>query len=376
MIASLVFSLALASGTCDQMVRQAKDYNQLKETIDGKIENAANLETIATEADSVLSKLIAGKSPVLMNWLKERSLMTADEEKIAKAWRLYYLHTFIFDRFPTDNAAINRSVESLILDIQKLSFPAPVQKKLENLLTRLKKDAKRLVLSWTIETKDKQSILHRIDTLQLAWLSQLDNSPYKKEPLKFVDSALSYDVGENRIYVGVRTKSLPTEANLYASLAHEMSHAFDPCHWSLYIKGSSPFAYVESCLQNPQGAGAKTRDDGGLKKAIKDQILSKEMAQSLQQNPHCNQKNYPASGWQQDQLPESFADWFATEVFANSSFSDQHPRPDLCQEQKTEPNSSYLSNQTRLEKIYFAHPKLKKWGSPTGKRLSCQLTPK
>ncbi len=376
MIVSLLFSVALAATPCDSVTAIAPEYQDIQNKIDDKFATAGNLATIAEEADQVLSKLIAAKSPILMTWLKDRQLMSADELKIAKAWRLYYLHKFVLDRYPTDNAAINRSVNALFAQAHDLALDQDFKTRLGTVLEKVKKDAKRLVLTWEMAQKDKQSIIHRIDTVQLSWFSSLETSPFKTNPMSFLSQGLEYNANKHQIYVGVESRSLASDANIYTALAHEISHAFDPCHWGLFIKGANPFSHLKNCLRDPQGAAAKKRDDRSLKKALKGQMISKELAQSLQQNPTCNTDQYPPSELQKDQLNEAFADWFAAEVFATSSYNKQFPRPDLCREQKSDPRASQLPNDLRLQRIYLAHPIVAKVWSPESSALYCSLTDK
>ncbi len=376
MIASLLVSVALAATPCDSQTAVAPEYKDVQKQIDDKLATAGNLATIAEEADGVLSKLIAAKSPILMTWLKDRQLMSADEIEIAKAWRLYYLHKFVLDRYPTDNAAINRSVNALFSQAHDIALDQNLKTRLAGVLEAVKKDAKRLVLTWEVPKKDKQSIIHRIDTVQLAWFSSLETSPFKSNPMSFLSHGLDYNANKHQIFVGVKTRSLASDANFYTALAHELSHAFDPCHWGLFIKGPSPFSHLENCLRNPQGAAAKKRDDGSLIKALKGQMISKEMAQSLQQNPTCNTDQYPPQELQKDQLNEAFADWFAAEVFATSSYNKHFPRPDLCRDQKPDLHGEQLANDLRLQRIYLAHPAIAKVWSPDSPTVYCSLTEK
>ena len=81
---------------------------------------------------------------------------------------------------------------------------------------------------------------------------------------------------------------------------------------------------------------------------------------SLKKHLTCNRSFYPPEGTQKEQSLEIFADWFSAEVFAHSEYSSEFPRPDLCAKRPLSEGSSYLPNATRLNKIYFAHPKLTK----------------
>ena len=359
MIIELIATFAFATSPCQSVSPGSTEYSELTKKAEKKFANAGNLATIASEADSVLAKLIANKSPVLVNWLQERELDSAKEDQIAKAWRLYYFHKFVVDRYPTDNKAINRSLEGLLKDMDDMAFDQSFKSKLEKILTTVKKDAKRRFLSWPIKQKDKQSITHRIDTVQLRWFKGLASSPYANKPLSYLASSLSYDPSKHQIHVGMKTKSYPTDASLYSVLAHEIAHSFDSCQWGLYIKGDFPFKKVESCMRALEGIHVKVRDDSHMKQAILDDVISKEMSQSLQQNPTCSLPQYPPRGVQKDQWPEAFSDWFAAEMFAfGHERIKELPRPDLCRDFKANPTSSLLSPLDRLLKIYLAQPKL------------------
>jgi hypothetical protein len=326
----------------------------------------ADLASVAEEADQVLAKLIASKSPILMNWLAERSLQNAKEEHIAKAWRRYYLQKFVSDRFPTDNPKVNRSVEAVFDDLATLLFPEDYRKTTSQILLELQKDAKAMVRGWALPEKDKQSILHRIDTLRLQWLVDLSDSPYQRSPQSFLKTQLDYDSSKHVIHVGALTRQLPDSTTLYVRLAQAVGHAFDSCQWGMHLPSSWPFKPLVACLRDPSGVGAKTRDDRGMKQAIQKRRLRKETAQSLQQNPTCNHPDYPNESLQRDQLNSAFADWFATEVYVSSQRSSGFPRPDLCASQKIEPFASQLPPEVRLHKIYLAHPKIPKpWKSPS-----------
>ena len=87
-------------------------YETLQKSIDQKIEQSANLVTVAKEADGILSKLISAKSPILMSWLEKRNLFNDPEEKIAKEWRKYYLENFILPKYPTKHPSLNNIVEN------------------------------------------------------------------------------------------------------------------------------------------------------------------------------------------------------------------------------------------------------------------------
>ncbi len=366
MIFKLLFSLLFAQNLCDQVIPLAPDYQALDARIQKKIADASNLAPVASEADSVLSKLIAAKSPILLDWLKKRELMSAKEETIAKEWRKYYLDNFILSRYPSDNKRINNGVENLFLEIANLAFPKVYQQKIEKLLVQVQKDAKAMVENWPIEPTQQKQIIQKIASLKLYWFEKLQGTRFEQKPLEFVRWGVAYDPIHHEINMGVLAKRYPSDANLYAVLAHEMGHAMDPCRWGAYFNGPSPFTKLHSCLRQDKSVAAKKRDDSQMQQALKSQLLTPAMAQSLKENPTCNRSFYPAVGVQKDQLAEAFADWFSAEVFAKSTFLGQHPRPDLCASNELQAGSSYLPNHDRLAKIYGAQPLIAaKWKTPT-----------
>jgi hypothetical protein len=96
--------------------------------------------------------------------------------------------------------------------------------------------------------------------------------------------------------------------------------------------------------------------------------LPADLGQALKLNPTCNKIIYPPEGLQADQLPETFADWFSAETMAQLHLaSTANLRTDLCEPKPLNKGSSYLSNQDRLDKIYFANPILK--SAPANKNL-------
>ncbi len=372
MIALLFLSFLWATPICDNQIVINSNYPELQKFIDKKIKDSSHLVAIASEADAVLSKLIANKSPVLLSWLEKRDLISAKEEEIANQWREYYFENFVLNQYPTNNTKINRSVENLFEQISTRAFDSAFKTKLENILKDVKKQAKDLVLSWVLEIKDKQKIIHKIDTVQLYWFDKIEGSPFEKAPLEFLRWGLAYDPPQNRINVGVEAKSYSSDANYFAVIAHEIGHSIDPCRWSFYFQSPNPFTKLISCLRSDKGAQAKERNDDKMNWAIENHKLTQEMADSLKEHPTCNRSFYPPEGTQKDQILETFADWFSAEVFAKSTYNNQFPRPDLCENKKLSSGSSYLTNTDRLMKVYLSHPNILKKLKPKPNHY-CQL---
>ncbi|MCJ8277938.1 MAG: hypothetical protein MJK18_13940, partial [Bdellovibrionales bacterium] len=71
---------------------------------------------------------------------------------------------------------------------------------------------------------------------------------------------------------------------------------------------------------------------------------------------------------------EVFGDWFSTEVVAQSTYLDQNMRTDLCERRELKKGSSYISNQDRLNRIYFAQPQIQKKLGVKSQASYCSLT--
>lgn len=360
MIWSLFFSLLLAQSPCEKQTHTSPDYLELKSKIDKKIDSASNLVTIATEADQILSKLIAAQSPVLLTWLQKRQLLEKKEEEIAQEWRRYYLNNFIFDRFPSKNNGINTSVENLFSEINSMSFDEKTKKKFEDVFKKAKASVKKFVLSLPLLEDDRKKAIHRLDTINLYWFEKIAGTRYQSKPLEFIRWGMAYDPQHNEINMGVQARQYPSDANLFSVFAHEMAHSIDPCRWSFYIGTNNPFEKVIQCLRSDNSVAAKKRDDSKMQWALDKKVLNKEMADSLQKHLSCNRSFYPPKGTQKDQILESFADWLSAEAFAIGPYSNQFPRADLCQTKELMEGSSYPSNLARLEKIYLSQPQLQK----------------
>ncbi len=93
----LIFQNLQASSFCDAY-NPSKEYLSVQQKIDKNIEIFANKKIIASQADNVLSKLLAAGSPMITTWMKKRDLIQKSENEIAKEWRLYFARNFILMR--------------------------------------------------------------------------------------------------------------------------------------------------------------------------------------------------------------------------------------------------------------------------------------
>lgn len=371
MIYFLFYSFLWANPLCQKGSVTATEYQSVKLSVEKHMAKAANLVTIATEADSVLSKLINAKSPVILNWMDKRKLGEAKEEVIAGEWRKYYLENFVLSQYPNKNPKINKSVEKLFKDIANDNIGNPDKLRLGKLLKKTKATATEVVASWKLEEKTHKEIIDRINDIDLYWLTDLESSPYKNKPLEFVKWGLAYDPTTNKINVGLDFKKHPNDMTIVSIMAHEIGHSIDSCRWSSFFKNASPFEKLNNCLR--KNTGAKTRDDSQMKLAIEKKWLTQEMADSLKKNMTCNRSFYPPIGTQKEQILEVFADWFSAEVASRTELPFQEIRNDLCGKSELVSGSSYLSNQERLEKVYLAQPKIQKKLKFAAKASYCSI---
>ena len=361
----LFVAIAFASNSiCNNIEWSHKNYPQLQEKIDDHIGRAANLVTISSEADKILSKLISNKSPVILSWLTKRDLTTAKEEVIAKQWRKYYLENFILNAFPSPNHSVNSSVEKLFADINQIAFTKEKKEHFSKIFNKAKKDALNRVRTWPIEDSLQKQIVDRISQIKLYWFHKLKGTRYQNKPLEFLKWGFAYDPLYNEINIGIAALKYPSDHNIYSVFIHEIAHSFDSCRWSAFFKGSNPFSNINDCLRGANSAGAKRRDDEKIDILFLSKKISQDMVDSLKLNPTCNPSFYPPLGTQKDQILEVFADWFSAEVLASHK-EQQTPslRADLCEPYSLNSGSSYLPHQQRLERIYLTNPQLQKISS-------------
>jgi hypothetical protein len=338
-------------------------------------ELVSNTPLIAKQADQILSKLIAAKSPLVLKWISKRKFdPDKDEERIVKEWRKYFLENFILSKFPSSDIKINNLIDNSFKEVSKKSFTKSIIKNFNNLLKEAKKDSLNYISNSTLEAKDKEMISKKIQKVELYWFKGLLNSKYEKMPLEFLKWGLAYDPIPNEINVGILALSYNSNEEIYATLLHEIAHAFDPCRWSALVGTRNPFMKVINCLRDKDSAGAKTRDDSKLKELVSSKRINAQMADVLSLNPTCNKSFYPLPGMQRDQILEVFSDWFSAEVLSHSKkYINSKMRKDLCRKSNLSQGSSYIKNEDRLNKIYFANPVISKILNQKSKFKFCSL---
>ncbi len=356
---SIIFifiSQAFATSFCDSY-QTPKHHTDLKSKVDEQIRSFFNKKPIAKQADDTLSKLLAAKSPIATNWLKKRDLDSKTEEEIIREWRDYFARNFILTKYPQKDSAIDKEIEKLIESINKKFSNKAFQNKLETLFKKSKASSLSVIKQMPFDDSQKKQLITKIEAIKLYWMKDFKTSKFKELPMEFLDWGIAYDPVTNEINIGINSLSYPNDETYLAVFAHEIGHSFDSCRWSAFFQGPWPFQKVGECLRSASSVNAKKRDDSKLDLLAKE---NKELADSLKANPTCNKLGYPPMGLQADQLPESFADWFSAEVMA--SFKNIKPsavRIDLCEKKELNAGSSYVSNNLRLDAIYFTHPKFK-----------------
>lgn len=339
-----------------------KAYTSIKKTVDAEIKTFSNKKAVAQIADQTLSKLISAKSPVITAWMSKRNLETEPEDKIVKDWRDYYARNFILTKYPQGNAEIDKEIEKLMESINKSFTQKDFKKRMQSLFTKSQNASMDLVKTFPIPDASKEKILARIQSIQLYWMKDFKSSKYNQLPLDFLDWGIAYDPAANEINMGVNSLAYPNEETYLAVFLHEIGHSFDSCRWA-YFDGEWPFQKIGECLRSAESVGAKKRDDSKLEVLTKSGKIPPELSTSLKANPTCNKLIYPAGGLQADQLPESFADWFSAEALATlKNIKAANIRNDLCAEKALSEGSSYVTNELRMNAIYFVHPKFKKSG--------------
>ena len=375
----LIFPLTLWSSEikiCESYA-QPKSFLEIKNKIETKVNNFAKAAPVAKKADKVLSQLISAKSPTVFSWLKKQGLMDKSDEQIVKKWREYYGKKLALSQYPHQDKAIDRLIEKLVDSILAENLSTSFRQKAEKLFGQSKKAAlKYLQNNKALDPLHKKQALQRLESIKLYWPESLKTARNKNNPQDIISWGIAYDPRNNSINMGIHSLGYPNDETYIAVFAHELGHAIDSCRWGAFLKGAWPFQKVGDCLRTSKSVQAKRRDDSPMDLLVKQGRLSKNDAIGLKQHPTCNRSIFPPPGFQADQLPESFADWFSAEVVAemeNLDFSKL--RTDLCSSKKLSDASSYPDNPSRLSKIYYAHPKIRQKSSLKGlsRAIHCAL---
>ncbi|MBL6989793.1 MAG: hypothetical protein ISR65_08440 [Bacteriovoracaceae bacterium] len=335
-------------------------YKQILKKIDDRRSALSNHPLIKGPADQILVKLINAESPIILRWIKKRNLSDKNFKQMSILWRKYYLENFVINKYPLNNQELNAIIENFLQEVNALTFSVDIKKKYQDLFGQAKTYAIKKVGQMPLSAKDKKAIVERIEKIKLYWFRSLKGSKFEKMPLEFIKWGIAYDPIPNEINIGIKALKYSNDETIFAVFAHEIGHSFDPCRWVAFFDGKFPLLKVTSCLRTKDSVNAKRRDDTPLQELVSRGRLTAELALSLKLNPTCNKVNYPPTGFQKDQIQEAFADWFSTEVISIAPYLSINLRNDLCENTQLMPGSSYVTNDTRLSKIYFAHPQVKK----------------
>ena len=323
-----------------------------------ELERLANSRPMAEKADQLLSVLLDKKSPIVEQWMERNSLFGKDEAMIVRAWRVYFAESQLVSH-PNSDAKTREIVEAFAERVGGKVFPAKERQRFE----RLFGEARRASLKLLSQTPNSEPLRRRVEGIKLFWFKDLRRTKTPKSPLEFLSWGVAYDPVPNVVNIGIKALEYPNDATLFAVFVHEIAHSFDPCRTKAFlpdVAGEGPFAAVYACLRDPAGIGALARDDSQLDALALAKNLGEDFAPMMRANPTCTKQDYPPEGVQADQLPEAFADWFSAEVVAKSRHAVRGLRADLCVVKELRAGSSYLPNSTRLERIYLAHPEIRR----------------
>lgn len=348
----IVIQTSLASSQVCQDYVVPKNYQDMHGDVNESIKQFSKKKSIAAKADETLDLLLKAKSPVIISWLGRQD-SKASEDQIAYAWREYYAENIVLAKYPQGDKKIDQEIESTVNPLLKKYLDKKFKKRITNLFEKTKASATDSLKSLLPE--NNELIVDRIKAIKLFFPEKLQDSPNKENPLDLIKWGIAYDPLNNAINVGLETLYYSNDETLIAVMSHEIGHSFDSCRWGAYFSGPWPFTKVGECLRTTKSIAAKKRDDSQLDKMVKENKVSADLALALKANLTCNKTSYPPQNLQADQLPESFADWFAAEVISRiKDINLSKVRIDLCDKKISRPESSYPSNADRLEKIYRA----------------------
>ena len=332
------------------------NYSNAQKMIEVSLDRFSNHKTVASQADQMLSQLIAKKSPAILSWMSKRDFKNKSEDAIAREWRVYYAKNFVFSQYAQQSIEVKKMIDSMFYDLNSKLLNKDFKVKIEKYFQEAQELSLKKVQSFSIAESAKKQILEHVRKIKLYWMGELAGSKFAGAPLDWFSWGVAYDPVSSEINIGIEALRYPNEQTWIAVLTHEIAHSFDSCRWGAFYQGEFPFQKIAECLRSERSIGAKKRDDQKL--AL--YKLPKELMESLMANPTCNKKEYSPIGVQADQLPESFADWFSAEVISASPYAKKGFRIDLCEESQLNFGSSYPKNQDRLSKIYLAHPLIRK----------------
>jgi hypothetical protein len=351
--------------TFDKKIEEKKleirNYNQKE------LDKFSLITPIQQESELILKKLIDAKSPMLLSWISDRKLDPSKPELLAMEWFKYYSKKFIIGSYSKNTPEIDNEIDLLFSRLLKYNFPTERQNKINSIFGKQKSLAINKIKSYPFSKIDQDALIKKISEIKIYWPTSLKDSKFKNHPLEFFDWSLAYDPKSNEINIGLNSPYYD-ENSMQVSLLHEIAHSFDSCRWSQNNSTPNPFEKVSNCLRE----FAAKRDDSKLEYLFKEKKLSETEFNFFKANPTCNNSIYPPIGIQADQLPETFADWFAAEAIEVSAINSKF-RNELCTDTELNPGSSYLKNRDRYFKIYLANKKIQKSLNEFSNYLACEV---
>lgn len=353
LIIAILFSLNIHASICDVDKKIEKEKLIINKTNESLITEFSKIPSVSAISFRTLSDLIKIKSPMVINWYKNRGIDPEKEpEKLALEWTKYFSKNFIIAVYPNNEASINSEIEKLFQKLLDKNFPIKKQQMINEVFEVQKTNALQFLSNLKMEDNDKNKIIEKVKAIKIYWPTNLKDSKFKNTPLEFMDWSLAYDPKNNEINIGINSPYYDL-VNLKSAILHEIAHSFDSCRWGQTEKTNWPFEKVGSCLRTY----AKTRDDSQLELLLKASRITNDEFTFFKNNPTCNNTKYPPYGIQADQLPETFADWFSSETMKETDVK-SNLRSDLCKDVALNPGSSYLKNSDRAFKIYFANKRI------------------
>lgn len=366
---------------------QSKSYDKLQNELSLKKTLLVKNKVVVAAADETLEKLLKAKSPAVLSWMQRRHLLSKSEDEIVKQWRLYYVDEFFIRQYPFHVDAdlkakgnadkLNKIYEDFANDLNNKFLTKKYRKQVQEIFAKTKKQSLQVVEQMNLLPEQKQQLTKIISGISLYWFDDFKSSRFAKKASEFLNWGVAFDPEYNEINIGLDILSYPerevSHETLVAVFAHEMAHAFDSCRWSAFQQGAWPFVKVGECLRGESSVHALKRDDVLLDQWLKQHPEMVADAADLKKNITCNSSKYPPDGTQADQLPESFADWFSAEVLASVITEVKIVRSDLQQDKELRQGSSYPKNHDRLNRIYMAQPKIKKYLKLANEVTYCNL---
>jgi hypothetical protein len=332
---------------------------------DRKITEIANLRAFYKVSDQLFKKLNiennTEENVALERWAHETELVKKDKKDILIGWRKQFFYTTLLPSYRELSPIQKELVNSAFVDINNFAFPEEVKKTYEQLFIEAKQLVFRLVDQQNMKKDVKKIIKGRVAQTQLNWFSQIEGTQYEEDPTSYLKYDIRYQPKYKIISIGFHATRLTDGDTIISKFIQQMARSIDPCRWSIsYPHFPYPYKNVLKCLREKGSVAAKKRDNSKIKKMFSEKKLTKKQKKSIEKFGTCNSAFYPPAGTQQEQIGVAFSDWFSAEAFSLVKELSRKFREDLCVESGQKDFHSYPRNKSRLERIYFANPKIRK----------------